>query len=116
MSITCVPVHGNAPISPTPPVPVTSMALIHLRPYSPAKNRPLNACGNFTGELRFGSNRYTGPAIGDSDPVPNSGGVPASPPYLIHEALGTGSFLMPVLRGELLVGPPAQSNFAPEGP
>jgi len=57
MSITCVPVHGNAPMSPTPPEPVTSIALIHLRPYSPAKNLPSNDCGNFTPEFRFGSYR-----------------------------------------------------------
>lgn len=54
--------------------------------------------------------------MGDSEPLPNSGGEPASPPYLIHAGWAGGSVRCPVLRGEALTGPPAQSYFAPEGP
>ncbi len=56
------------------------IGLIQPRPNSVAKNCPSKDCGNFVGELRLASYRYTGPAIGDSEPPPNAGGLPASPP------------------------------------
>jgi hypothetical protein len=49
--MTCVPVHGNAEISPYVPFELTVIALIQRRPYSPAKYRPSSDCGNLTGEV-----------------------------------------------------------------
>ncbi len=55
--------------------------------------------------------------MGDSEPPPNSGGEPASPPYRIQAGCAGGSVRRPVLRKESLFGPPpAQSYFCPEGP
>jgi hypothetical protein len=55
MSITWVPVHGKAEISPYVPLLLTAIALIQRRPYSPAKYRPSSACGNFTAEFSAAS-------------------------------------------------------------
>ncbi len=51
--------------------------------------------------------------MGDSDPEPNSGGLPASPAYRIQAGFAAGSVAWPVLRKELLAGPPAQSYLGP---
>ncbi|CAM5564342.1 hypothetical protein SCYAM73S_00703 [Streptomyces cyaneofuscatus] len=101
---------------PGDPSAFTSTGLIHLRPYSVAKNRPSREAGNFTAESRSGSKSYTGPAIGDSEPPPNSGGEPASPAYRIQAGWAGGRVARPVLRKELFAGPAAQSYFAPAGP
>lgn len=62
------------------------------------------------------SKSYTGPAIGDSEPPPNSGGEPASPAYRIQAGWAGGRVARPVLRKELLAGPEAQSYFPADGP
>lgn len=53
--------------------------------------------------------------MGDSEPPPNSGGEPASP-YLIQLGFAAGRVASPVLRKELLAGPPAQLYLAAPGP
>jgi hypothetical protein len=76
----CVPLHGKAWIRPGEPSAFTAMSRIHRRPNSAAKKCPSKAWGNLVGAGLAALYRYTGPPIGDSDPPPNSGGVPASPP------------------------------------
>jgi hypothetical protein len=66
-------------ISPGVPSPLTLIGLIQRRPYSAAKKVPSSVCGNFTAELSPALYRYTGPPIGDSEPLPNSGGVESNP-------------------------------------
>src|SRR5687768_15701248 len=103
MSMTWVPVHGatahgNVSIVPREPSALMWIGLIQRRPNSPAKNMPSNDCGNFVVDGLLALYRYTGPAIGDSEPPPNSGGEPASPAYRIQAGRAAGSVPLPVLR------------------
>src|SRR4029450_4814990 len=113
MSITCLPPQAKVEISPTDPSALTWIGLIQPRPNSPAKKCPSTDCGDLGGEVRVGAPRSPGPPIGDSEPPPNSGGVPASPAYRIQAGRAGGSVPCPVLRNELLTGPPVQLNFGP---